>query len=172
MEIGNAELRAEIEAIDAQIARRERDREEIGKQIRAYQARLNIAPALEQQWQTLVRDREILRTQYTSLQNKKFQAQMTAEMSKTYASYKVLGEPSLPNAPAFPSRIDIAMMGLAAGFFLGLVAAFGREYVDPTLETEEEAARVLQVPVLVSVPEITDGMRRKWKSLPGGREVA
>ncbi len=174
VDAGDAELRLEAEALNEEISKRQKERGEILRQISDYQARLNLAPALEQELGTLVRDVEVLKSRYTSLLSKKFQAQMTEnlETSRNYVSYRVVDEATLPPLPAFPNRAQMILMGLGMGLVLGLGAALGREYLDPTLRSEDEAVAVLGLPVLVSVPELKESARKGRQLLGGGREAA
>ncbi len=156
MDIEAAEIRIEAEGIKNEISKREKEKETILSQIKIYQGRLNLAPALEQEMMVLSRDHEALKQQYANLQSKKFQAQMTANMesNKSSDTYKVIDEANLPEKPAFPNRMHIGFMGLGAGFIVGIGAAFGRELLDTTLGNEDETAAVLKLPVLAAISEI------------------
>jgi succinoglycan biosynthesis transport protein ExoP len=80
-------------------------------------------------------------------------------------SYSIIDEANLPARPAFPDRLQIVLMGLGAGLFLGLAAVAGREYLDPTLGSEHEASMVLNIPVLIAIPEIPAHTRAGRKLL-------
>lgn len=151
-----AQAQFELEALGKSIARREKERENLLKSINVYQQRLNMAPALEQELLSLVRDFEAKQKQVENLQAKKFNAQMAANAiaDKKFETYRILDEASLPEKPVPPTRLQIVLIGIAASLGAGLAAAFVREYFEPSLADEEEAAAVLKIPVLVSVPEI------------------
>lgn len=146
----------EIQVIENDIKRKEKERDTILAQMKRFQARLNLAPALEQELLALKREYETLNQQYASLQGKKFQAQMTTslETNKSGDAYKVIDEANLPEKPLFPNRIHIVLMGLSAGFILGLGAALGRELLDTTLGSEDEIAVILKLPTLAVISEI------------------
>jgi polysaccharide biosynthesis transport protein len=154
--LSDAQIQAQIESRDSDIARYEREREEINQQIKMYQSRLNLVPTVEQEMVSLEREHEFLKQQYASLQNKKFNTQMSAnlETNKKNAIYKVIDEANLPGGPERPGRAMIALMGLAAGFCFGLGAVYGREYFDDTLSTGDDAQELLKIPVLVQIPEV------------------
>jgi len=122
----------------------------------------------------LSREHEALKQQYSSLQGKKFQAQMTPnlEANKNSDTYRVIDEANLPESPAFPNRVQIALMGLGAGVVLGIGAAFGRELLDNTLGSEDEVAAVLKLPVLVSISEIPKKQPRRPIGSIGTRKSA
>jgi polysaccharide chain length determinant protein (PEP-CTERM system associated) len=150
------QTRYELEVLNKTIARRERGREDILKSISVYQGRLNMAPALEQELLAITREHEMKRQQVANLQARKFNAQMAANAvaDKKNDIYRILDEASLPERPVFPARLHILFMGIGAGLVAGFVATFVREYFEPSLASEQEAAVVLKVPILISVPEI------------------
>jgi polysaccharide chain length determinant protein (PEP-CTERM system associated) len=151
-----AQVQFELDALARNIARREKDREGLLKNIEIYQKRLNMAPALEQELLSLMRDFDAKQRQVDNLQAKKFNAQMAANAvaDKKFETYRILDEASLPEKPVPPTRLQIVLIGLAASLGAGVAAALVREYFEPSLADEDEAAAVLKIPVLVSVPEI------------------
>ena len=155
-ELAEAEIRSEIERVNSQIARLEKDKEDIGRQMKIVQGRLNLAPALEQELLALTRNEAVLQQQHTTLQNKKFSTQMakTLETDPDRVFYRVIDPATLPEKPVFPDRRQMVLIGVGAGLLIGVGAAFARELFDSTVGTEEEAMAVLSVPVLASVPEI------------------
>jgi polysaccharide biosynthesis transport protein len=162
--LGTSEIQMELDRNKADIARSLKNQEDLSGQIAAIQGRLNMAPALEQEYGALTRDYENRRQQYRALQDKKFQVEITsdAESDKRNDSFSIIDEPSLPEKPAFPNRTMIALAGLGVGILLGLGAAFGREYIDSTLGSESEAAFTLKIPILASILEIpTEGSKFK-----------
>jgi uncharacterized protein involved in exopolysaccharide biosynthesis len=156
LDIEAAEIKVQAETYQSEIAKREKERDSILGQIKNYQSRLNMAPALEQQFMGLSREYEIIKQQYANLQSKKFQAQMTTDLEtgKNNDIYRIVDEANLPEAPAFPNRAQIVLLGLGGGLVLGIGAAFGRELMDSTLSGEEETTTLLKLPVLASISEI------------------
>jgi polysaccharide chain length determinant protein (PEP-CTERM system associated) len=172
-DIEAAQNNLEAEALRTQLAKREKERDVLLTQIKTYQKRLNIAPELEQAYTELSREHDRLKQEYSNLQSKKFQAELTTslETRKNSDTYKVIDEANLPEKPSFPDRRQIILMGIGAGFILGIGAAFGREFLDSTLGSEDEAVALLKLPVLVSISEIPKqepghilGVRGKVKS--------
>jgi polysaccharide biosynthesis transport protein len=151
-----AQIRYELATLKGTIARREKERETILSNISTYQSRLNLAPALEQELQALVRERETRQEQAVNLQNRKFNAQMAANaMANTkYETYRILDEANLPERQVPPTRLQIILVSLGAALVTGIGATLAREYFEPSLASEEEAAAVLKMPILVSISEI------------------
>ncbi len=172
-EITEAELRLQDESLKNEIAKLEKEREDIKQQMKAVQARLNLTPALEQELLAMTREHSGLLGRYNDLRNKKYSTQMATilETDRSNEVYRIIDPAILPERPVFPNRPQMIVIGIAAGLLLGLGAAFAREYLDPTLASEEEAVAVLNLPVLVSIPELP-GRGAKVKRLTGSRRAA
>lgn len=174
MNFEDSTIKFEADSIKSEIAKREKEKESILGQIRAYQAKLNLAPAVEQELTALTREYDVLQRQYASLHEKRSQAQMTANMetNTNIDTYKIIDEANLPERPSFPNRVQIMLIGLGAAFVLGIGAAMGREMLDTTLVTEEEAAAVLNLPVLATISEIPRKEPKRLMKLYGTAKEA
>jgi tyrosine-protein kinase len=64
-----------------------------------------------------------------------------------------------PVAPSSPKPVQDALLGLAAGFALGLGASFLRESLDDRLASKEVAERAGGAPVLAMTPLVPSGRR-------------
>jgi succinoglycan biosynthesis transport protein ExoP len=153
----------EADGIKAELAKREKEKSEILRQIKLYQSRLNLAPALEQEMATLLREEDVLKGQCDNLQKQKFSAQLatTVETDKKNETYRIIDEASLPVKPEYPNRLQIILMGVGGGLLVGIGAAFGRELMDTTIGSEEDAKRMLDLPVLVTIPALPKEKKRK-----------
>jgi polysaccharide biosynthesis transport protein len=173
---GSESLEFEMASIKNQIDKREKDRLQILQQIKTYQDRLNRAPTMEQEMAALFREDEILKQQYLNLQNKKFSSQMAAnlETDKKNETYKIIDPPNLPIEPFYPNRLQYILMGIGAGLCMGIGAAVGRELMDSTIGSEDEAQSVLNLPVLVTIfeiPEKKGPIRKLLKHQEGTAEI-
>jgi polysaccharide biosynthesis transport protein len=149
-------VKYELDVLNKTISRKEKEREDLIKNISVYQNRLNLAPALEQELIALMRDHDARQQQAESLGTRKFNAGMAANAvaDKKNDIYKILDDASLPEKPIFPTRLHILLLGICASLATGYAAAFGREIMEPSLANEDEVAAVLKIPVLANVPEI------------------
>jgi len=156
-----AQAEFELSSLKDTLARREKERTELLRNMDTYRRRLSLAPTLEQELLALTRERTVLQTQYDNLNKRKFDAQisMNAVTDKKNETYTILDKANLPGRPMPPTRIQLVLIGIAVALLAGLAAAFVREYFEPSLANEEEAAAVLQIPILVSIPEIADKPR-------------
>jgi polysaccharide chain length determinant protein (PEP-CTERM system associated) len=174
LESSSAQAEMELESNKNLIAKREKDREAILAQLKTYQSHLNMAPAVEQEFMALSKERGFLSDKYDTLKNKKYQAQMTIELEEDRSSGKcrIIDEANLPTRPVFPDRKQILLIGLGVGLILGFGAAFGREMLDTTLGREDEVTAALKLPVLATISEIAnDAPRRQIKSMPEAKSA-
>jgi capsular polysaccharide biosynthesis protein len=105
-----------------------------------------------------MREHDTKQQQVPSLENRKFNAQIAANAASDKKSdvYGVLDEATLPEGPIFPTRFHIIAIGIFTGILAGFSASVAREYFESSLDTEEEAASLLKLPVLASIPVITE----------------
>ena len=64
--------------------------------------------------------------------------------------------PGLPTDPSFPNRLLFAGGGLGAGLALGIAIAIWLEIRDRSIRTEKDAAAAMDLPLLVSVPWVSE----------------
>jgi len=84
----------------------------------------------------------------------------------------ILAAAGLPESPSFPNRPLFAAGGMGAGLALGLLMAIWLEFSDKSIRTEKDAAAIMDLPLLISVPWLGEdgdeaaangnGRRRFW----------
>jgi capsular polysaccharide biosynthesis protein len=82
----------------------------------------------------------------------------------------ILAAAGLPDSPSFPIRPVFAAGGLGVGLGLGLLIAIWLEFSDKSIRTERDAAAIMDLPLLISVPWLGEdkatangnGRRRFW----------
>ena len=152
----DAQYQFEADGIKSTIAKREKERQDILQEIKQYQSRLNLAPALDEELATLIREADTLKGQCANLQKQKFSTQLatTVETDIRNGTYRVIDEASLPARPKPPTRLQILLMGLGVALAVGIGTAFGRELMDSTISSEQDVKRVLDLPVIVTIPTV------------------
>jgi succinoglycan biosynthesis transport protein ExoP len=157
-----ASFKFEGDSIKAEIAKREKEKQDLIQQINAIQTRLKLAPRLDQELSALLREQDVLKSQYEGLQKQKFTTKMatTVETDKKSDTYRIIDPANLPVKAEYPNRLQIVLMGIGGGLVLGIGAAFGREMLDTTIGGEEEAKQVLNLPVLVTIPTVPKAKKK------------
>lgn len=152
------QLRLQLHQYENVITQAGTDQKKLQSQIQMYQSRTAMSPAIEEQYKLLTRDYENAQTQYQSLLTKKNSMELTANMESQQQGeqMRVMNPAGLPDAPTFPNRPLFAGGGLGAGLALGIAMAIWLEVRDRSIRTERDAALAMDLPLLVSVPWVSD----------------
>ena len=175
------QLRLQIHQYEQVIAQATRDQQRLQEQIKVFQGRVALSPAIEEQYKQLTRDYDTAQKFYEDQLAKKKLAEMqtATEREQLGEQMSVLNPASLPESPSFPNRLLFAGGGLAGGLALGLGLALWLEFRDTALRTEADVLAALELPVLSQVPwvgveeEQKNGNHKRkfgFKSKPGEEE--
>jgi polysaccharide chain length determinant protein (PEP-CTERM system associated) len=150
------QLRAQLHQIDVTIHERMAEQLRLREQIDRVQARLELTPAVAQQYKALTRDYQTALNIYTDLLKKQNDSEMSRDLLRRQQGeqFRVLDPPSLPQEPTFPNRRLFAFGGLAGGVGFGLAIAFLLETQDTTLRTDKDVEHLLKLPTLAVIPAI------------------
>ena len=148
------QLRLQIHQYQSVIAQATLDQKRLQSQIGVYQSRTSMSPNVEEQYKLLTRDDDNAQAFYKDLLAKKSSAALGTSMESQQEGEQmhILATASLPDSPSFPNRPLFAAGGLGAGLALGLVIAIFLEFSDKLIRTEKDAAAILDLPLLISVP--------------------
>ena len=136
---------------------------EVETRIAAFQARVEAAPRREQEILVLTRDYQKLSENYSRLLTKKLDAEMAARLEQQQGGrqFRVLDPASLPERPSFPNPNLFALAGAIAGMLIGAGLAVVVDALDPTLKDPDEAAAVLELPLLAVIPFVPPKDQRR-----------
>jgi polysaccharide chain length determinant protein (PEP-CTERM system associated) len=161
------QLQGQLQSNQAEIANREQSIAGLKARINDYQARLNEAPAVEQQLADLTRGYDQSKADYDDLLKKKNESEMATSMEQMQQGerFTMLDPPSLPLKADFPNRLKFCGIGLGVGLALGLIVAGGFEFFDDRLHSEKEIESLLPMGVISEIPEVLtvseEGSRKK-----------
>jgi len=135
-----------------------------------YQGKLDAVPKRESELVELTRDYTTLQASYQGLLAKREDSKVAANLERRNIGeqFKVLDPARVPERPFSPNRLLIKAGGVGGGLAVALLLIAFLEYRDTSFRTDEEVARLCQLPVLAVVP-ITVGpaerlslRRRTW----------
>ena len=98
------------------------------------------------------------------LLRKQSETDVTSRLQATRESnVRVVDQALVPGAAFRPSLSRNLTLGLGAGLLAGVALVFLLHYLDRTIKTSEEVERLLGLPVLAVIPDVSnDGAPREW----------
>ncbi len=168
------QLRLQIHQYQGVIEQATLDQKRLQSQIGVYQGKTAMSPGIEEQYKVLTRDNDNAQAFYKELLAKKSSADLGSSMENQQQGEQmhILAAAGLPESPSFPSRQLFAAGGMGAGLALGLLIAIWLEFSDKSIRTEKDAAAIMDLPLLISVPWLGEegdeatangnGRRRFW----------
>ena len=144
-------------ALNMEINRLQNEDAIIRSKIADYEARVEMAPRLEQELAALSRDYENTKKAYDDLLTKRREAEQaeTLEMTQRGEQFQVLDEAEVPFSPFKPNRIKLLLMGFMLALAAGGGAVFIAEYLDQSFHQVSDLETYLELPVLASLPRIS-----------------
>ena len=166
------QLRLQVHQYDEVLGQATREQKRLNDQIHQYQSRVAISPEVEEKYKQLTRDYDTAQKFYADLLAKKSASEMATDMEKRQQGEQMhlLNAANLPDSPSFPNRPLFAAGGLGAGLVIGMGLALWMELRDKSIRNEADVIATLQMPVLVSLPWVTEEVERNGKGKLWNRE--
>ena len=163
-------LRAQIFQLEQGIKQRTAQQEEIQRQIKLYQARVESSPTIEQEYKELTRDYQTALAFYNDLLIKRDQSSMANDLERRQQGeqFQVLDPANLPDKPSFPNKQLFALGGFGAGLGSAISLVLLIEILDTSLHSKQSVENVLQLPVLATIPVIQGPSNKRVRELAVG----
>jgi polysaccharide chain length determinant protein (PEP-CTERM system associated) len=151
------DLKEQISDIDRQLGERHEQVRRLESVITAYQAKLDALPKRESELVELTRDYSTLQASYASLLERRQESKVSLNLERRNVAeqFRVLDPPTVAERPFSPNRPVIDLIGAMVGLGLGVLLVGFLEYRDVSFRTEADILRVLNMPVLALVPDIS-----------------
>jgi uncharacterized protein involved in exopolysaccharide biosynthesis len=168
------QLRLQIHQYQNVIEQATVDQKRLQSQIGVYQSRTAMSPNVEEQYKLLTRDNDNAQAFYKDLLAKESSAALGSSMENQQEGEQmhISATAGLPDSPSFPNRPLLAAGGFGVGLAFGAIIAIILEFSDKSIRTEKDAAAIMDLPLLISVPWLGDeqddaagaanGRRRFW----------
>ena len=149
-----------IQAIEAEIVK-------IKAQIDYYQKRVENTPKREQELLLLKRDYDNIKSTYSSVLNRKLEAEIALNMEKKQKGeqFRILDPPRIAEKPISPNLKMILMGCIAAGLGIGAAIIFLFEFFDNSVRKPEALQARLSLPVLMVMPAMEHMQSRRSRVL-------
>jgi polysaccharide biosynthesis transport protein len=134
----------------------ERGATDAQRQIGIYQARVESAPMVEEQLNSVQREYDLEKQQYSDLSAKLRAASIAenVERNRTGEQFSVLYPAAYPTEPSKPIPLRVMLLAVACGLCVGGALMLGREYLDRSVHDIRELRDELDLLVLGEVNRI------------------
>lgn len=152
-----------INTLEADISR-------LNQEIREYQRRVEAAPKREQELLSIKRDYDNIRTSYSSLLNRKLEADIAVNMERKQKGeqFQIVDVARLPEKPVSPDYRKLFLITVVAGLGLGAALVFIIEIADTSVRRLDRLEEEIGLPVLTTIPRIFgagDHRRHRMKAV-------
>jgi polysaccharide chain length determinant protein (PEP-CTERM system associated) len=132
------------------------DIQKLKSQINTYQVRVERTPKREEELLALNRDYHNIRASYSSLLNRKLEAEIAVNMEKKQKGeqFRIIDPARIPQNPISPDLKRLFMIVLAAGFGLGAGLVFLMDFFNNSFKDPEKFEADLGVAVLATIPRV------------------
>jgi len=163
-------LQTQIASTKMEIDKAQKDLTFLNKKYDDYQQRVENTPQVEQEYRALLRDYANAQAKYQETMNRLLAAREAKGLEESRMAEKltIVDPPVMPEKPDRPNRLALLLVGVV--FSLGSGVGFGSmaEYMDRSVRSPDELARVAGHPVLAVIPyletpgDIFKRRRRRW----------
>lgn len=121
-----------------------------------YKSRVENTPKREQELMTLKRDYQNIQKTYSSLLNRKLEAEISVNMEKKQKGerFRVIDVAKKPEKPVEPDLNRLFVMILAIGMGFGAGAVVLLEYLDTSFKNTADVESYLGLPVIATIPQL------------------
>ena len=155
-------LQAELKSIDQRLKSYAQERDALTVKLAGNEHRIDATPGYETTLNQRAREEGLARSRYEALVAKQQNTKLNqrAEKRDEATAFKILEPAQPPLVPFSPHRTRIILLALMASLALGLGAVFLAEQMDSSFDTVEDVQRFCSLPVLSSVPKISNRRSR------------
>jgi succinoglycan biosynthesis transport protein ExoP len=167
------QIQSQIKSNQLEIQNYERRRKDFESQISAYQIRLNLTPAIEQELTDVSRGYEGAKANYDSLLQKQNQSQLATSLEQRQQGehFSIIDPPSSPLKPFSPNHLMISLGGLGFGLVVGCGLVAFVELTNVCIRRREDLAGLIRAPVLVGIPSLRERAHGHLRALRQGMEI-
>lgn len=146
-----------IKELNKEIKRVSEDIKILEKMMEKYQKRVDETPKREQELQALNRDYKNIQAIYTSLLDRKLEAEISVNMEKKQKGeqFRILDQAKVPQKPVSPNVKKSFIMFLGLGFVSSGGICFLLLLTDNKIRSSEDIEKITELPILVEISPIT-----------------
>lgn len=124
-------------------------------------------PAAEKELSEVQQRRDALQNEFQHVQDRLQSANLaeTFESAQGGERFTMIRAPTVPSSPVYPNRLGLILLGLVFGAAVSGIAVAVAESTDGTVRTTRDLLLPEGVPLLASVPFISNGVDRRRKTI-------
>jgi polysaccharide chain length determinant protein (PEP-CTERM system associated) len=156
-------VKSQIDATQRELAALQSSAARARSQIYQYESGMNAAPAVEQEYADLTRNRDVLQDQFKDIQAKLREADIARnlETAQQGERFSQIRKPFPAKMPFSPNRIGIILLGIVLGGGLAIGLAALAESSDPTFRSARDLRAITPLPAIASVPVMLNASDRR-----------
>lgn len=161
-----SQLRVQIHSLDTQISALQARDGELRAQRTRLESHMASTPEVERNYQAISRDLGTAHAQYDQLITHRQEADVKSAsiISGESDKFSLVQPPVLPDKPAKPSRIAIAMLGLIGALVVAVMGTLMAEAMDPTVRGARDIRAALNESPLSVIPKIKNTVSKRKQS--------
>ncbi len=139
----------------------------LGEKLERIRSQVAETPSAEKEFSEVMRRREVLQNEYQHVQDRLQSAKLaeTFESQQGGERFVMVREPSVPAAPVYPNRLGLILLGFVLGAVLAGIAVGVAESTDSNLRTARDVLLPEGVPVLATIPFISNKWDRRRRAI-------
>ena len=143
-------LKIQIDTINLEMGQLIDGRKRIKKKMNYYQKKIESAPLIEKEYESLTTDYKNAKQKYNEVMSKLMEATVARGMEETQHGerFTIIEPAEKPEAPEKPDRRKIMLMGLFLSLGVGAGLAFVQENLDHSIKTVNELDGLTDIPML------------------------
>jgi polysaccharide chain length determinant protein (PEP-CTERM system associated) len=156
------QLRNQIRLNAISIAEEKKQQQRLQQQIADYQSRVQLSPAVEEQYSEITRNHQSALDAYNSLLRRLETSRMAGALEQGHESqrFRIIEPATFPTAPVSMYPLLFGAGGFAGGLVLGLAIVLLIEFRDKSIWNEDDIDSCVQLLTLATLPLVD---HPKWK---------
>jgi polysaccharide chain length determinant protein (PEP-CTERM system associated) len=150
------QLQVQLRSAEIAIQQLNARRAQIWAMQRSSELGLSQSPAIEREYTNLVRDYDMLQTQYKDVRARQQEAELAqkVESDSKGERYVLIDPAQVPDSPIRPDRVSLMLLGIVLALAVALGAASIVESADPTVRGQKDIATLLRMSPIGLIPVI------------------
>jgi len=154
------QLQSQATAANVEVRELSVRRSTIAAQLAQMQGEITLSPKLEEQYRELVRDYEVMKTQYEQMRGQQATAELKAKAANATAaeSYVLINPARVPEDPIEPDRVALMFLALVLAVAAGIATAFLLNVADTTVRGGADVAALSGAQPFAHVPRMRSAL--------------